>query len=150
MSFAQSSLITTTAIRKQAAIKERSRAAEKLAAAHREYARAVARCQPSPSGSGNVDKIGGPPADVVQMGNRVVQASDAFAEAHGRAEEASAGLLEKRGRILDDAMSSVSRVLVAIRVVRVLRAIVRPSIFAMRSLLYTSKYLFCWSAQRRS
>lgn len=86
----------------QAAVRKRSRAADDLAAAHDDYARAVARCQPS---GDNISA--GPPSDVVLSGDKVVEASDAFAEAHGLAEEALSKLLEERGRCLRDAMSSV-------------------------------------------
>lgn len=50
---------------------------------------------------------GGPPLEVVQAGDKVVWASDAFAEAHGRAEEALTELLEERGRCLRQAAASV-------------------------------------------
>lgn len=86
----------------QAGVRKRSRAADILAAAHVDYARAVARCQPS---GDNISA--GPPSDVVLSGDKVVEASDAFAEAHGLAEEALSGLLEGRGRCLREAMSSV-------------------------------------------
>lgn len=67
-----------------------------------DYSRAVARCQALGDGIG-----GGPPSDIVQSGDIVVGASDAFAEAHGRAEEAISGLLEERGRCLREALCSV-------------------------------------------
>lgn len=86
----------------QAAVRKRSRAADNLAAAHVDYARVVARCQPS---GDNISA--GPPSDVVLSGDRVVEASDALAEAHGLAEEVLSGLLEERGRCLREAMSSV-------------------------------------------
>lgn len=89
----------------QAAINERSVAADNLAAAHSEYAKSVARYQ---SSSGDT-VTGGPPVEVVLSGDSVVKASDAFAEAHGRAEEALMGLLEERGRCLREAAASVRR-----------------------------------------
>lgn len=46
---------------------------------------------------------------MVQAGDKVVWASDAFAEAHGRAEEALTELLEERGRCLREAASSVRK-----------------------------------------
>lgn len=52
---------------------------------------------------------GGPPSEVVKLGDKVVAASDTFADKHGRAEEALSGFLEERGRCLRDAMSSVRR-----------------------------------------
>lgn len=90
-------------LRTQAAIRERSLSADNLATAHSDYAKSVARYQSS-SGE-NVN--GGPPLEVVQAGDKVVWASDAFAEAHGRAEEALTELLEERGRCLRQAASSV-------------------------------------------
>lgn len=87
----------------QAAIRERSLAADSLATAHSDYAKCVARYQSATSENVN----GGPPLEVVQAGDKVVRASDAFAEAHGRAEEALTELLEERGRCLRQAASSV-------------------------------------------
>lgn len=52
---------------------------------------------------------GGPPPNVMLSGEKVVRASDMFAEAHGLAEEALSGLLEERGRCLQEAISSVRR-----------------------------------------
>lgn len=86
----------------QMALRGRTRAAENLCAAHSDYARAVSRCQTS------VDVLhGGPPLDVVQAGDIVVRESDAFAQAHGLAEEALSSLLEERGQCLREAASSV-------------------------------------------
>lgn len=59
-------------------------------------------------GSGRGDAIAGPPADIVHLGDRVIRASDAFAEAHGEAEEALTRLLMRREEILEGAMLSVS------------------------------------------
>ncbi|CAN0414745.1 unnamed protein product [Pylaiella littoralis] len=87
----------------KAAIRERSLAADDLAAAHSEYAKSVARYQSSSGDNVN----GGPPLEVVISGDSVVKASDAFAEAHGRAEEALTELLEERGRCLREAASSL-------------------------------------------
>lgn len=92
----------------QHAIRERAAAADSLAAAHSDYARAVTRCQQSVEGGDGVT-TGGPPAGVVVWGDRVVAASDTFAEAHGRAEEALSGLLEERGRCLREAVCSVRK-----------------------------------------
>ncbi|CAM9539651.1 unnamed protein product, partial [Hapterophycus canaliculatus] len=86
-----------------AAIRERSRVADLLAAAHSDYARSVARYQSSSADNVN----GGPPLEVLRSGDRVVGASDAFAEANGRAEEALMGLLEERGQCLRKAASSL-------------------------------------------
>lgn len=89
---------------KQVAIRGRTRAAENLCAVHSDYARAVSRCQAS------VDGLhGGPPLDVVQAGDVVVRESDAFAQAHGLAEEALSSLLEERGKCLREAAASVRR-----------------------------------------
>lgn len=85
-------------------MKERTRAAENVVAAHKDYARAVARYEPS---AFKGDKGTGPTAELVQLGDRVVKASETFAEAHGRAEEVLSGLLEQRGRTLREAMASV-------------------------------------------
>eukprot|EP00903_Cladosiphon_okamuranus_P015270 g14111.t1 len=87
----------------KAAIRERSLAADSLAMAHSDYAKSVARYQSASAENVN----GGPPLEVVQAGDKVVSASDAFAEAHGRAEEALTQLLEERGRCLRRAASSL-------------------------------------------
>eukprot|EP00752_Nemacystus_decipiens_P002242 g2125.t1 len=87
----------------KAAIRERSLAADSLATAHSDYAKSVARYQSSSGETVN----GGPPLEVVQAGDKVVWASDAFAEAHGRAEEALTELLEERGRCLRQAAASL-------------------------------------------
>lgn len=91
----------------QTAIKERARAADALAAAHKDYARAVARYEVSTPRIAKGDQSKGPAAEMVQLGDRVVQTSDAFAETHGRAEEVLSGMLEERGRCLREAMASV-------------------------------------------
>lgn len=88
-------------------IKERTRAADALAAAHNEYARAVARYEVPNPRSAKADQAQGPAAEMAQLGDRVVRASDDFAEAHGRAEEVLTRILEERGRCLRDAIASV-------------------------------------------
>lgn len=87
----------------QAVLRERLLIADRLAEAHSDYAKSVSRYQ-----SSIFDNVsGGPPPEVVVLGDRVVGASDAFAEAHGRAEEVLTKRLEERGRCLREAASSV-------------------------------------------
>ncbi|CAN0009708.1 unnamed protein product [Ectocarpus fasciculatus] len=87
----------------QAVLRERLLIADSLAEAHSDYAKSVSRYQ-----SSIFDNVsGGPPPEVVLLGDRVVGASDAFAEAHGRAEEVLTKLLEERGRCLRETASSL-------------------------------------------
>ncbi|CBJ30656.1 conserved unknown protein [Ectocarpus siliculosus] len=87
----------------QAVLRERLLIADRLAEAHSDYAKSVSRYQ-----SSIFDNVsGGPPPEVVVLGDRVVGASDAFAEAHGRAEEVLTKRLAERGRCLREAASSL-------------------------------------------
>lgn len=92
---------------KKIAIRERTRAADTLAAAHKDVARAVARYEPATPRIANGDQGKLPAAEMMLLADRVAEASGSFAEAHGRAEEVLSGILEERGRCLREAMASV-------------------------------------------